>query len=164
MAKKTKKPFLDLTEASRPYPRVQKHFTPGTSKTRRSEMPSTDLKSIVRRYNLSGGIPPSQLQYGDVTGLPGSKLEGLILIEEAMEAFRELPLAVRQAIGHDPRALEAWIVSNPQLAIEHGLLKPKTPLKSSPVNLTSSADEEEGKKGSRDTAGASSSGVQPDPT
>lgn len=127
----------------RPYPRVQKHFYK-PSLTRRSEMPSTDLKALVRRYQQAGALPPSQLQYGDVSALPKSRLEAMEALEAAREAFQSLPLKVRQAVNHDPRLLEQWIVANPQLAVEYGLAV-EVPKSSSPANPSSSGGAGEGK-------------------
>lgn len=155
----------------RPYPRVGKTFTK-PSKTRVSEMASTDLGALVRRFKMAGGIPPSQLRFGDVSGLPTSRLEAMTRIDAAMDAFNELPLKVRQAVNHDPRRLEDWLVSNPQLAAEYGLVTISDE-KSSPANPTSSGGAGEGKKGGGNSepegalnrfAASSSSGRQPTPT
>lgn len=164
MADRVKKSVSDAPalNSGRPYPRVQKHFLK-PSKTRASEMASTDLKTIVSRWRLAGAPPPSHSQYGDTTTLPTTRLEAMLRIDAAQDAFRSLPLKVRQAIGHDYRNLEAWIAANPQLAVEAGLIE-VTSLKSSPANPTSSADAEEGKKGSGEAdkaPAASSSGGQP---
>lgn len=140
----------DLQEAMRPYPRVQKVFNK-PSLTRQSEMASTDLHGLVRRYGMSGGIPPSSLRFGDVTGLPESRLEAFERIQQAKEAFDALPLKVRQAVGHDSRRLEDWIVANPELAREllNDHMEPVQPAvpKPSPANPTSSGGAGEGKSG-----------------
>lgn len=139
MAKKLDVQSPDL----RPYSRVQKFFYK-PSKTRASEMPSTDLKRLVQRFQLAGGLPPSHLSYGDATGYPGSKLEAMQAIERARDAFAGLPLKVRQAVGHDPRNLEDWIRSNPQLAADAGLITLPDSDKSSPAKPTSSGGAGEG--------------------
>lgn len=151
MADKVKKLKLDQAfnavsdmPPARPYPRVVKVFTK-PSKTRASEMASTDLKSLVHRFRLSGQSPPP-MQYADFTGMPQSRLEAMQRLQDAREAFEALPLKVRQAVGHDPRGLEAWIYSNPKLAAEYGLLEPvsQPAPSSSPAKQASSADAGEG--------------------
>lgn len=153
MAQKTKVPlgFDDRVDPDfsvavhRPFPRVQKHFT-RPSKTRQSEIASVDLKSIVRRYQQAGALPPSSLQFADVSNLPKDRLEAMNVISDALEAFQDLPLKVRQAVGHDPRLLEEWIRSNPQLAVEAGLLIPQdSPKSSSPKAPASSSGAGEAK-------------------
>nr|QJB20486.1 MAG: internal scaffolding protein [Microvirus sp.] len=137
MADKVKVPL-------RPYPRVSLQFKK-PSKTRASEMASTNLKALVERFRISGQAPPP-MQFGDATGLPGSRLEAMERLQAAQDAFNDLPFKVRQAVGHDPRGLEAWIASNPQLAAEYGLLEPVSPppQPSSPAKQASSADAGEG--------------------
>lgn len=115
----------------RPSRRVQLEFTLPT-RTRGSETASTDLKTIVRRYQQVGALPPSHLQFGDATELPASRLEAMEIIAQARAAFESLPLKVRQAIDHDPRRLEDWMNSNPDLAREYGLFTEASPQPSPP--------------------------------
>jgi len=125
----------------------------GNTRTRRSEMAGTSLHSLVAKYQRAGALPPSNLRHGDSTLVPKSRLDALLSIQEAAERFQELPLKVRQAIGHDPRRLEDWIVSNPQLALEHGLLVER-PLKSSfPQAAASSSGAGEAKDNPTASAG-----------
>lgn len=143
--------------ARRAAPRVQLEFHLPT-RTRGSETPATDLHSIVARYQRVGALPPSTLQYADVSDVPTSRLEAMEVLDRAKAAFESIPLKVRQAINHDPRGLEAWIVSNPVKARKYGLLAEKPqPKPSSPENPASSGDPGEGKKGK--TPKASDQGV-----
>lgn len=135
---------MDL-DLPRPYPRVQKDFHL-PSRTRQSETASTDLGKLVQRYKLAGGLPPSTLTYGDVSDFPADRLEALQRVASAKEAFDALPLLVRNACGFDPRRLEEWVVGNPDLAREAGLLKPRDPEPSSPAKPASSADAGEGQE------------------
>lgn len=133
-----------VLDESRPYPRVSKGFN-NPSKTRQSEMANTDLKKLVERFRISGQLPPPQ-RYLDVSTLPKSRLEAFQAMQAGAEAFESLPLKVRQAVNHDPRGLEDWILGNPQLAAEYGLLENlSTP--PSPENPTSSGDPGEGNAG-----------------
>lgn len=126
----------------RPYPRIQKTFYE-PSLTRASEAAHTDLKKLVERFRISGQAPPPQ-NFGDVSSLPQSRLEAMERMQDGLDAFAGLPLKVRQAVGHDPRQLEAWIAGNPQLAFEFGLMA-ETYTPPSPENPTSSGTDE-GKK------------------
>lgn len=131
-------------DESRPFPRVSKGFSK-PSKTRQSEMVNTDLKKLVERFRISGQSAPPQ-RFLDVSTLPKSRLEAFEAMQAGREAFESLPLKVRQAVDHDPRRLEDWILGNPQLAAEHGLLENlQTP--PSPENPSSSGDPGEGNAG-----------------
>lgn len=128
----------------RPFPRVQVEFTEPT-RTRNSETPSTDLKSIVARYQKVGALPPMDMQFGDLTDLPTTRLDAMELMAAGAAAFADLPFKIRQAINHDPRLLEQWIVANPDQARSAGLLKQAVP-QSSPPETPSSSGTDEGKK------------------
>lgn len=108
------------SQTERFVPRVQKVFNK-PSKTRASEVANTNLKALVDRFRLSGGFAPP-MQYGDVSDLPTSRLEAMEVIQAASDAFYDLPLKVRQAVGHDPRNLDTFIAGNPELARQFGLL------------------------------------------
>lgn len=140
----------------RPHRRVSVDFVLPT-RTRHSETAATDLKSIVARYQKVGSLPPMDMQFGDVSELPTDRLEAMEIMAAAAAAFADLPFKVRQAINHDPRLLEQWIVGNPAQAREYGLLAP-LPQQASPPKAPSSSGTDEGEKERKKPLKASEAG------
>jgi len=132
-------------KVKRPHPRVQLEFKL-PSRTRQSETAATDLNAIVARHRKAGMPFPDDKPYGDVTNMPKDRLEALGQIQAAREAFESLPFKVRQAVNHDPRRLEEWLVNNPELARSYGMLRPKVDPSSPPENQSSSGTDEGKKK------------------
>ena len=88
------------------------------SRTLQSEVPMTDLNGLLHRYREAQNFPErSGNSYGDVSDYPKDKLEALLAAAEqtqnAVEAFKSLPMDIRIACGHDPRNLDLWLQAHP---------------------------------------------------
>lgn len=123
-------------------------FSNKPSKTKQAPRKETDINHIVARGRERGFIPPTGRQpvYGDVSEIPSYE-EAFNRVTQAQEAFRRLPAALRDHLGHDPKNLVPFLADekNREVAEKYGLLKPrektneiknenKTPENKSPSN------------------------------
>lgn len=70
-----------------------------------SELESTDINVILKRFGITGQLPTSVRapQYGDFTGVTDYQ-SALAAIQMAEESFFELPAHVREEFNNDPQA------------------------------------------------------------
>lgn len=74
------------------------------SKTIQSGKDDADINVIVRRFNVTGQLPPPGRipQYGDYTGVTDFHT-AMNVVRQAEEAFLSLPAVVRLRFGNDPQ-------------------------------------------------------------
>lgn len=100
--------------------RVAQQFTQ-PSLTKQEFKDESDINKIVERAKrgIEPRLNPIQAQYGDVSNLPSFE-EAFEIVQNAQEAFMDLPARLRKLIDNDPRRL-------PELTLEdykaHGLTK-----------------------------------------
>lgn len=100
------------------------------SKTRQSEKDSTDINKIMERFNRTGQLPAMQKlppRFGDARSVDYAT--ALNIVNEAREAFLQLPATTRKVFDNDPQMLEEFLSDpkNDKRAVELGLKEFKHP-------------------------------------
>lgn len=120
--------------------RVQQ-FTHGDDcKVDQSHKAMCDIKGIMESYSKTGHLPyvnQKEPVYADVSNLP-SFMEAHEIVQEAREAFMELPAAVRKKLDNNPANLEEYLSQeeNWEEAAKYGLIeKIHKPLQMTDPNL-----------------------------
>lgn len=104
---------------------------------------STDINNIIRRFKLTGELPPrirKQPLYADVSNIP-DYATALNQVNEAQEAFFELPAELRARFNNDPGKMLAWVENpkNREAAETLGLLAPSPKPKAKSVSPSETA-------------------------
>lgn len=76
------------------------------SKTIQSGKDEADINIILKRFGVTGQLPPMSQrmpEYGDFTGITDFH-SAMTIVRQAQEAFMELPAEVRSRFGNDPGA------------------------------------------------------------
>lgn len=131
----------------------------GEDRTIQSEKDNSDINVIVKRFGLTGQMPPNPRipQFGDYTGINDFQT-AMNVVREAQEAFLSLPAEIRSRFGNDPQAYLEFC-SNPENAeqmVKLGLAVPKEVDKIMEVKI---ADFPHSDKGENDEQRISKSGV-----
>lgn len=104
-------------------------FSHSVNKTVQSGKDDSDINVIVRRFKLSGQLPPVKAEpfYGDFSEVEDYH-SAMNKILEARSAFMELPAETRKRFSNDPQELIDYL-NNPELDREEarklGLLLPE---------------------------------------
>lgn len=118
-------------------------FEDSPSLTKQSFAEEADINEVVRRFGLTGQLPPISgppPQYGDFEGIFDYQ-SALNTVIAAQQSFAELPAHVRARFHNDPAAFVDY-ASNPenvQGLIEMGLAYPVEADEPVPVEAESSA-------------------------
>lgn len=94
-------------------------------KTEQSHANSVDINYIVAQFHKTGMMPQAlkKPQYLDNTN-PPTLIDAFYAVQDAREAFENLPAKVRALMGNDPSQLENFISDeeNHDILIKHGVL------------------------------------------
>lgn len=97
------------------------------SLTRQSEAADADINTIVRRFGLTGGMPPDHrpIMYGDFTGITDFQ-SAFAAVADAQERFAAMPADVRSRFDNDPQKFLVFASqeSNREEMKKMGLLVP----------------------------------------
>lgn len=113
------------------YPKAElrqyRQILSGETMTQKSDARDADINFIMKKYQKTGLVPVTQrvARSGDFTSAPDFR-EACERINEANEAFRELPAKIRKQFGNDPAEFLDF-VHNPENLEEMrrmGLAKP----------------------------------------
>lgn len=111
----------------RPSTGFVENYEPGFSKTDQSFKNEVNVNTIMDKWRKGQQIThltKRQGQFIDASNIPDLH-KAFAQVEQAREAFAQLPARVRDAMGNDPRNVEAFLL-NPDarpLLEEYGLLK-----------------------------------------
>jgi phage internal scaffolding protein len=96
-------------------------------KTQQSFKEEVDINTIVRRFGLTGELPPDFRMpvSGDFTGVSDFH-SAMNMVRSAQEAFMQLPGEMRDRFGHDPAKLMSFLEDsgNRDEALKLGLIAP----------------------------------------
>lgn len=116
---------------TKPCRAVERRHTKLDSKriTDQSYKKHCDINNVVGQFLKTGIMPTSTKipQYGDFSDV--ATLEDTFLtVNEAREAFYQLPATIRKLIDNDPSKLELFIKNpeNKEICLKFGLLEAKT--------------------------------------
>ena len=101
-----------------------------SSMTRQEHKEECDINSILARYERTGELPPGrQPRYVHCDSM--TYQESLAVVQQANEAFHELPARIRDMYSNNPTLfLEAFDRKDPELveaALKYGVIKERTP-------------------------------------
>lgn len=110
-------------------------------RTDQSQAADCDINNIVRRYKKTGQIShlaKSKGVYADLSLLPDTLLDAHMMIQQASDAFMQLPAEVRKKFRNDPEEMIQFLndPKNSEEAIKLGLLVRKDP----PTNTGTSSE------------------------
>ena len=100
----------------------------GVSKTDKSMAKATDINTIVKTYQKTGVLPQGRRgYYADISNIPLSLNEAFSIVEDACDAYNELPAQIRKQMGNDPSKLEEFVndENNYDILVEHGIINKK---------------------------------------
>jgi len=82
---------------------------PSVSKVQQQFKDSADINTIMKRFGVSGVLPPVNVQgvYGDFTGISEIR-DAFDLVDRAHARFMALDPAIRERFRNDPRELERY--------------------------------------------------------
>lgn len=114
----------------RPTTGVREEYVPGISKTDQSFKNEVNVNTIMDKWRKGQQITHlsrRQGQFMDASNIPDLH-KAFAQVEQAREAFAQLPARIRDAMGNDPRNIEAFLLDEEArpLLEEYGLLKERT--------------------------------------
>lgn len=96
-----------------------------------------DINFIVKRFEENGVLPEGNRQplFGDFAEFPSDLASSMVLYDEAMDRFMQLPANVRKEFDNDPVKLLAFLQDdgNRQRAEQLGLVERSVPSQGTPV-------------------------------
>lgn len=103
-----------------------------------------NINNIMRKYQLTGELPPQRIgYYADITNMPDFKT-ALNTVRDTQERFNALPSKLRQELNNDPQQMLNWIQdpNNLERAKQLGLVGDDTPIirAEMPVKETKAVD------------------------
>lgn len=101
-----------------------------------SEKESSDINVIVKRFGLTGAMPPNPRvpHYGDFEGVDDFQ-SAMEAVRRAQEDFLALPPDLRSRFGNDPQGLLEFVENpdNYEEAVKLGLANPRPVVSNTPV-------------------------------
>lgn len=87
-----------------------------------------DLNAIIKKYP-DGVLPPpkSQPVYGDFTALGKGLQDSMNALQFVSDWFAGLPAEIRAKFDNDPLAAQRFVISNPDGAVDLGILSKNPP-------------------------------------
>lgn len=122
---------------------VDEDGVPLVGRTKQSFKKECDINQILKQYKETGLIShlnQKQEMYGDFIG-PDDYQESLAIIQQAHDAFLDLPALVRKRFDNDPSQFLAFVAdpSNQAEALSLGLTIPPTSFPAEPERSDSKA-------------------------
>lgn len=113
------------------------HRNDEPSMTKQSFAEEADINTIVRKFGLTGELPPNGVRmpdYGDFTDAVNDYQTALNAVIAADEAFMQLPAETRFRFGNDPQRLMEFLAKKENLdeARKLGLAVPAPPIPEEP--------------------------------
>lgn len=113
--------------------RVSQSFNPGLSRVASEFKDESDVNVILRKYSNTGvwsSVARGRPRHGDFSHAPADFMEALTLVNDARDAFMDLPSTLRKRFGNDPAEFVAFCSdeANREEAIRLGLISAPEPL------------------------------------
>lgn len=107
--------------------RVSQSFDPDLSRVASEFKDESDVNVILRKYSNTGvwsSVARSRPRYGDFSDAPADFLEAMTLVNDARDAFMDLPSSLRKRFRNDPAEFVAFCSdeANRDEAIRLGLI------------------------------------------
>ena len=125
--------FSGFRTAYGPRFRVSQSFNPDLSRVASEFKDESDVNVILRKYSNTGvwsSVARSRPRYGDFSTAPTDFLQAMTLVNDARDAFMDLPSSLRKRFGNDPAEFVAFCSdeANRDEAIRLGLISAPEPL------------------------------------